>query len=90
MFGCPSEPGQPGFAQEPLRGLGVGVAGQRELLQGHLALEVGLAREIDGRHPAAADDPEDLVVPDPPAHAWRLAVRPAAGNTPRRSPDRRR
>ena len=40
------------------------VTAQVELLEGDLAAQVGVEREIHRGHPAAADRPEDLVVAD--------------------------
>ena len=64
MFGCVSEPGDARLAQEALRERGVGGVEGGQLLERDEAVEVGLAREVDDRHPAAADLAQDLVAPD--------------------------
>ena len=60
MFGCESEPGQPRLAQEAAHDRAVARLGV-QLLERHPAIEVGLAREVDDRHPAAPEFAADLV-----------------------------
>ena len=52
------------LAQEALRERGVRRVERRQLLERDEAVEVGLAREVDHRHAAAADLAEDLVAAD--------------------------
>ncbi len=56
--------GHPRLAQEALGEGLVGGMEARELLQRDVPVEVGLAREVDGRHPAAPDLLQQLVAPD--------------------------
>ena len=52
--------------------------GSAQLLERDLPVEVGLAREVDDRHPAAADLAQDLVAPD---HASLITPVARAGHT---------
>ena len=62
--GMAERSGHARLAQEALRERGVRRVERRQLLERDEAVEVGLAREVDHRHPAAPDLAEDLVAAD--------------------------
>ena len=57
-------PRQPRLAQEPMGELGRARVEPAQLLERDLAVEVGLPREVDDRHAAAADLAQDLIATD--------------------------
>ena len=65
------------LAQEALRERRVRGVERAQLLERDEAVEVGLAREVDDRHAAAADLPQDLVAADG-LHDVRHSVSPSA------------
>ena len=64
MFGCESEPATRDSRRNRCANAGSDAWNAAELLQRHEAVEIGLAGEIDHRHPAPADLPQDLVAAD--------------------------
>ena len=64
MFGWLSAARDARLAQEARGEGGIGGVERRELLQRHLAVEIGLAREPDDRHAAAPDLLQELEAAD--------------------------
>ena len=85
--GVPERAGDARLLQEAGGGGRIGGVEGRQLLEGDVAQEVGLAGQVDHRHPAAADLAHDLEAPDalslarhlglPPGATGRARVRPA-------------
>ena len=61
-------PGQPRLAEEALDAARIGGVKRGELLERHVAVEVGLPGQVDERHAAPADLTEQLVAPDGARH----------------------
>ena len=64
MFGWLQRAGDARLAQEALRERRVGRVERAELLERDVAVEVGLARQVDDGHAAAAELLQDLVPTD--------------------------
>ena len=64
MFGWFSEPARRDSRTNRRAVDGIGDRQRGQLLERHQAVEVGLAREIDGRHAAAAELAHELVPAD--------------------------
>ena len=77
MFGWLSEPATRDSRRKRCANVGSDGVERAQLLERDDAVEVGLAREVDDRHAAAADLADDLVAADG-LHDVRHSVSPSA------------